>query len=454
MAASAIGALRGRSRAAERWVPGGALLVVVGAIGAATALALRSVELPAAEALAAGVALLGVLALAIARYEAAVTLGFLVFAIVQVEPSPSDVVFAVVIVVAFATGRFNLRATPLGPAVAVAAFVALNVISSMEALDAHRAASFASTTIYLIVFALWVAGWVTDRSRARRLVRIYVLVAALSALAGGLALFVPLPGHGLLTAYQGTRARALFKDPNVFGPFLVPAALLLSQELLWPRLLRLRRGMKIATLAIVSVGILLSYSRAAWLNFAVGAVVMGAVFALRRNGGRQAVVFVGVLALALATIAVAVSVTGQESFLQQRARLQTYDTQRFAAQSAGFELGTRHPIGVGPGQFELYEPISAHSTYVRALAEEGPLGFLVLVAIMAGTLLLAVRNAVRGQDTHGIASTVLLAAWCGILANSVFIDTLHWRHLWLLAGLIWCGAANQTSSYAGARSPM
>jgi O-antigen ligase len=202
------------------------------------------------------------------------------------------------------------------------------------------------------------------------------------------------------------------------------------------------------------VGILLSYSRAAWLNFAVAAVVMGAVFALRRNGGRQALVFVGVLAVALLTIAAAVSLTGQESFLQQRARLQTYDTQRFAAQSAGFELGTRHPIGVGPGQFELYEPISAHSTYVRALAEEGPLGFLVLVTIMAGTLLLAVANAVRARDTHGIASTVLLAGWCGILANSVFIDTLHWRHLWLLAGLIWCGAANQTSSYAGARSPM
>jgi hypothetical protein len=35
----------------------------------------------------------------------------------------------------------------------------------------------------------------------------------------------------------------------------------------------------------------------------------------------------------------------------------------------------------------------------------------------------------------------LLAAWCGVLANSLFIDTLHWRHLWLLAALIWAGAA-------------
>jgi O-antigen ligase len=324
----------------------------------------------------------------------------------------------------------------------------------MEAVDPARAATFASITIYLIVFALWIASWTRDRRRARTLLRIYLLVATVSAALGSIALFVPIPGHDLLTAYTGTRARAFFKDPNVFGPFLVPAALALVQELLRPQLLRSNRRVKLAMLATLVVGILLSYSRAAWLNFVVGAVVMGVVFSLRRGGSRQAFVFAGLMAVAVATVAAAVSLTGQLSFLQERARLQTYDSQRFAAQSAGLQLGERHPIGVGPGQFELYEPISAHSTYVRALAEEGPLGFLVLAGIMFGTLLLALRNAARGWDTHGIASTVLLAAWCGILANSVFIDTLHWRHLWLIAGLIWCAAAAQTSSYAGARSPM
>jgi hypothetical protein len=27
------------------------------------------------------------------------------------------------------------------------------------------------------------------------------------------------------------------------------------------------------------------------------------------------------------------------------------------------------------------------------------------------------------------------------MANSFFIDTLHWRHLWIVAALIWCAAA-------------
>jgi hypothetical protein len=134
-----------------------------------------------------------------------------------------------------------------------------------------------------------------------------------------------------------------------------------------------------------------------------------------------------------------VLISGSVGFLEERAHFQSYDAQRFGAQKAGIGLAESHPIGIGPGQFELVEPLSAHSTYVRALAEEGVLGAATLIALMFGTLLFATRNAVLGRDTFGIGSGPLLAAWCGLLANSVVIDTLHWRHLWVLAGLIWAG---------------
>jgi O-antigen ligase len=427
----------------------GTLLALVAALGMALAIALTPVERPAWELIAGGLALLGVLALAVARYETAVALGFLLFAAVRVEPAPADAVFAVVIAVALATGRLNLSNTPLGPALGIAIFVALNLVACFEALDPVRAASFMAITVYLCVFGLWVATYVSDRRRARTVLRIYIGTAVFSAAIGAAALFLPFPGHESLTAYTGTRARALFKDPNVFGPFLVPALLLLLQETIEPRLLRSGRFMKLLGLAALCCGVLFSYSRAAWLDLVVGVVVMGVVFALRRGGARRAFVFMLTLVLGVAVLVVSIQVTGQAQFLKERAQYQTYDNQRFGAQSGGIHIGERHPIGVGPGQFELVEPISAHSTYVRALAEEGVLGFLALVALLYGTLLMALRNAVRGWDTHGIGSTALLAAWTGILANSVFVDTLHWRHLWLVAGLIW--AASQTSSSAGTR---
>lgn len=421
-----------RRAAAAVGVLGGAAV-----LGIAIAYGLRTNEIPGILVAAGGIALLGMLALAVARYEWAVALAFLLFAVVRVEPAPSDAAFAVIICVALVTGRMKVTTTPLGPALGVAAFIALNLVSFFAAVDPARAAEFMAITVYLLAFALWVPSWVTGPDKARRLLRLYVGTAVVSALLGSLALFAPLPGHDVLTSYTGTRARAFFKDPNVFGPFLVPAALLLIQETLEPRLLRSSRLVKLLLLGSLVCGILFSYSRAAWLNLVVGAVVMGCVFALRRGGAGRALIFVGVALLSAVVVLASIEVTGQLSFLKERAQFQTYDNQRFGAQSGGIAIGERHPLGVGPGQFELVEPISAHSTYVRALAEEGVLGFIALVALLYGTLLAALRNAVRGWDTHGLGSTALLAAWCGILANSVFVDTLHWRHLWLVAALVW-----------------
>jgi O-antigen ligase len=436
--------------AVPRIVAAAAGLGLAALLGVAVALGLSGNDVPVWAVVAGGFVLLGFLALAIAAYDTAVAVALLLFAIVRVEPAPSDAVFAVIIMVAIATGRMNLRTTPAGPAIAVAAFLALNLVACLEAIEPGRAAKFMGITVYLCAFALWIPSWVTNRRHARTLVRIYVGVAVLSAALGSLALFVSFPGHEQLTYFSGTRARALFKDPNVFGPFLVPAALVLMQELLEPRLLRSPRLVKLGLLFVLACGILFSYSRAAWLDLVVGVVVMGVVLALRRGGARRALVFVGVLALASVIIVASVQVTGQLAFLHERAQFQTYDNQRFGAQAGGIALAETHPIGIGPGQFELVEPISAHSTYVRALAEQGILGFVVLVALLYGTLLMALRNAVTGRDTHGIGSAALLAAWCGILANSLFVDTLHWRHLWLIAGLIWAAQA-QTSSSDGTR---
>ena len=45
----------------------------------------------------------------------------------------------------------------------------------------------------------------------------------------------------------------------------------------------------------------------------------------------------------------------------------------------------------------------------------------------------------RAEQAGTRSATLTRAAWVGILANSLFVDTLHWRHLWLLAALIWAG---------------
>jgi O-antigen ligase len=426
----------GEARPAAWTLPVIAVLASVPA-GLALGLALSRTPLPLAPVLAAGAGAVSVLALALARYHAAVALAVMLLGVVVIEPAPSDAVFLVVIAVAIVTGRFSLRDVPGPVAGLLAVFATLNLMSAVQVADPGRAAVYFTITLYLMVLGIWLPGYLTSSGRARLLVRAYLVAAVTSAAAGVLALVAPLPGAELLT--EGGRARALFQDPNVFGPFLIPAVLIVIEEILRPRLLSARLPTKALTLAVLALGVVFSYSRGAWLNLAVALVVLGVVLTLRRGGARRALALV---AVAVATAAVAggiVAATGSVDFLAERARSQAYDSQRFSGQRAGLRPAQVYPFGAGPGQFESVAGISAHSTYARALGEQGFPGLLVVLALLAVTLSFAVGNAARGRSTYGIGSAALLAAWCGVLASSAFVDTLHWRHLWLVAALIWAG---------------
>jgi O-antigen ligase len=418
----------------------GCAVAVLVAAAAGLALAHRP---PSTLTLAALVGFGAAVALAVSRYELVIGLGFLLLGVVRFEPAPSDALLTVVIGLALVGGRFDLRRVPGSMLVLVTLLLVLNLLSVADAESLSAAARFLSITLYLLAFAVWLPTWLTTAERMRRVVGAYVAGAVISA---GLALLavvgVPFPGHQELIG-ESVRAQGLFKDPNVFGPFLIPAVLILLEEAIRPRLLGLRRATAVALLGELVLAITFAYSRAGWLNLAVALVVMLAVMAARVDAGPHlAAVLVIVAALGAVAVA-AVVVTGSGKLLSERARVQTYDTQRFDAQRNGIRLAEQHPVGIGPGQFEIEQPVSTHSIYVRVLAEQGLAGLAVLLALLAGTLVLAIRNVVAGRDAHGVGSAALLGAWCGLLANSAFIDTLHWRHLWLVAALIWVAAARR-----------
>jgi O-antigen ligase len=242
------------------------------------------------------------------------------------------------------------------------------------------------------------------------------------------------------TFAEGGRAQALFQDPNVFGPFLIPALLIVLEEILRPRVLRGRLLTKAAMLALLALGVLFSFSRGAWLNLAVALLVLSVVLILRPGGARHGLRLLAVTLTAAAVTGAIVVGTGSTGFLNERARAQAYDTERFSGQRAALQPAQTYPFGAGPGQFESVAGISAHSSYARALGEQGFPGLVIVLGLFALTLRYAVRNAAAGRSTFGIGSAALLAAWCGQLASSAFVDTMHWRHLWLVAALIWVGA--------------
>ena len=73
----------------------------------------------------------------------------------------------------------------------------------------------------------------------------------------------------------------------MFGPFLVPALIIVLEDLVRPRLLgwSTRRCGLVAL--ILALGGLFSYSRAAILNFGLGAVTLLGVYLWRRRSDRR-----------------------------------------------------------------------------------------------------------------------------------------------------------------------
>lgn len=381
-------------------------------------------------------------ALALFFYEATAVLGFALLGIARVEPAPPDLVFATLIAVAAVTGRFRFDRLPSIVAALLGLFLTVNLVSFVDAVSTSRALRFFAITAYLVVLAAWLTGYARSRERVQALVGAYVWAAVAMSAASSLALFITFPGSELLVARAGGRAAGLFKDPNVFGPFLVPALLIVTEEIFRPRLLRVGRSLRLLAFAVLALGIFLSYSRAAWLNAVIAIAVLLTVLVLRRGGFRRAIALLALLAAVGMLLVGVVAVTGSADFLEERAQYQEYDVDRFGAQRAGIALMAQHPFGIGPGQYELTFSYAAHSLFVRALVEQGVLGLATILLLITITLFLAVGNVGRGRDTHGLGSATLLAAWSGLIVNGLFVDTLHWRHLWILAAFIWAGAGS------------
>ena len=110
------------------------------------------------------------------------------------------------------------------------------------------------------------------------------------------------------------------------------------------------------------------------------------------TGGRLgAVVLIAIVAAVSGTAIGALGATGEDSFLQERAAVQSYDTLRFGVQHDALGFATTTPLGIGPGQFEYDFVAYPHNVYILVAAEQGVLGALAS-SHSSSALLLAVRN--------------------------------------------------------------
>src|SRR5262249_20777084 len=129
-------------------------------------------------------------------------------------------------------GLVRLWPTLLGLLGLMLVAAASAVLAATFAIDINSAVTHTAVSLYLYVATFVLAAFVARRPDAhdRLILRAYGWGAVLAALGGIAGYFDLVPGaYDLMTRWG--RATGLFKDPNVFGPFLVPAFVLISSRL-------------------------------------------------------------------------------------------------------------------------------------------------------------------------------------------------------------------------------
>jgi O-antigen ligase len=238
------------------------------------------------------------------------------------------------------------------------------------------------------------------------------------------------------------RARATFKDPNVFAPFLILPALIILQRIMIGGSKGFLRNAAMAL--IIAAGLFLSFSRGAWGHFGASALVMLFLtyVTTRSNVERTRVVIVAVLfALLIAAFVLALLSLDQvaDLFKERAALVQDYDaghTGRFGRHILGALIVLDHPMGIGPLQFSKYLPEDPHNSFLDAFVAGGWLGGFAFLLLVVLTLWVGLRQVFIRTPWQPLAIAAY-AALVGEVGESYIIDVQHWRHYYLIFGLVW-----------------
>jgi hypothetical protein len=363
--------------------------------------------------------------------------------IVFIEPAPYDMLGFALLAAFFMLG---LR-IPVGlrnASILLGIFFLANVIAS--ALTPEPADSFRALAVRFYMLATWLLFTCLVFEDPGRVIRVlfsgYLAAAVITVTAGALGYYKLVPYTAQLVEFG--RVRSTFKDANVYGPFLVPVIMYLVARIeTAPRLDKLYLG---GLFAYMIFGILIGYSRGSWVNLLVALLVYFMLRLLVQKSSQQKrrlMLQGGGLILFAALFLGWVSTTDQiRDLAAKRVHVQYYDFQegrgRFVRQKWVLERSLTEPLGIGAGQSEqpFFFNKAPHNVYLHVLIESGWIGALAFFSFIGLTLWKSLHFLFRESDIQPVYIAVF-ASVIGILFQSLFVDSTHWRHMYLLFGMLW-----------------
>lgn len=365
--------------------------------------------------------------------------GFVLF-----EPAPCDALMMALIVLLPLCGlvRFTLLHGVLFAAFMIIVATGLLAAGLNEAVG--QSVQHMLITLYLALFSVMLAAFITlDPARHMALIwQGYLCGAVVAAVAGIIGYFDLIPGsYELFTRYE--RARGTFKDANVFGPYLVPAFLYCFHSLLTRH--GKRRLLDLFVMGILLAGILMSFSRGAWLMLLIASGSFILIYFASASTSRQRLQIVSLVMLCLLALAVVLFTALQFEKVQELWHLRTSlmmeydvgDSGRFAGHQKAMQLILENPLGIGALFFaSFYHHEMAHNSYLSMYLSSGWLGGTVFLILMLVTLVLGFRLLFKRPSQRSFYA-IAFCSFFGLMVESYVIDTDHWRLLYILIAMIW-----------------
>ena len=324
-------------------------------------------------------------------------------------------------------------------------FMTGGILSLTVMDDLDTGPMYMAVSGFLALSAVFFAAIIEARHERLKLIfNAWVTAGVITALLGILGYFGAIPGGEKFTLYD--RAKGAFQDPNVFGPFLVAPSLYLIHGLLTDRLSR--APLKVIGILIMAFGLFLSFSRAAWALYLFCACALVLIMLLKERTGafrlKILTLTLGGAVLMIAALVIALQIPQVSNLFSSRTQLvQDYDgghLGRFERHRIGFLMSMEKPLGIGPMVFSKIFPEDEHNIWLKCLTSYGWLGFVCYVTLICWTVSIGFRFLLLDRPWQ----PALMIAWIVLIGHAAIgnvIDTDHWRHFYLLLGIVWgCGA--------------
>jgi O-antigen ligase len=363
--------------------------------------------------------------------------GFVAF----IEPSPYEYVFAVVLAFFALSGSLRYSASIIPLLFCLVLFSLGGFISLVPYLDEDASVMFTLISAYLSVTTLFYAMLlrIDAQGRLDALRNGYILAAVLASIAGIIGYFDIGGLAESFTRYE--RAAGTFKDPNVLGTFVILPLVYLTRSLFVGKV----KLLGLCAMAVILFGgVFLSFSRGAW-GHTLASLGLMAILSYRasvsaRVRRRIIVVMVSGVAFTAAALVAVLSNASLSDMLENRASFeQSYDLGeqgRFGNQLNSIPMLIERPNGFGPLRFRFFFPEDPHNVYINAFASYGWLGGFSYLTLIMFTLAIGWGVARARSPLQGHAIVIWSTLFVEIL-QGFQIDTDHWRHFWLMLGLIW-----------------